>query len=60
MSRMPKLPFDLMCAGLDDNEARIIRAACNSRTGCLRASKPFGRIDRGRCAGESTGSEMAV
>jgi len=45
MSRMPKLPFDLMCAGLDDNEARIIRAACNSRTGCLRASKPFGRID---------------
>jgi hypothetical protein len=45
MSIMPKLPFDLMVADCTEDEARIIRAACNSRTGCLRATKPFGRID---------------
>jgi len=45
MSRMPNLPFDDMCAGLDDREARIVRAAQNSRTKGLRASKPYGRID---------------
>jgi len=42
---MPKLPFDKMTAGMTDCEVRIICAARNSRTGCLRASKPFGRID---------------
>ncbi len=45
MSRMPNLPFDKMCEGCDEREARIVRAAQNSRTGGLRASKPFGRID---------------
>jgi len=42
---MPKLPFDKMTAGFTNYEARIICVARNSRTGCLRASKPFGRID---------------
>jgi hypothetical protein len=43
---MPKLPFDAMitAAGLDEKEARIIRAAFNGRTGCLRASKPHAKI----------------
>lgn len=45
MSRMPNLPFDKMCEGCDEREVRIIRAAQNRRTGGLRASKPFGRID---------------
>jgi len=45
MSIMPKLPFDRMVAGCTEDEARIICAARNSRTGCLRASKPFGHID---------------
>ncbi len=45
MSRMPKLPFDKMTADFEEHEARIVCAARNSRTGCLRASKPFGRID---------------
>ena len=45
MSRMPNLPFNDMCAGCDEREARIVRAAQNKRTGGLRASKPFGRID---------------
>jgi len=42
---MPKLPFDTMAAVLNDNEGRLIKAARNSRTGCLRASKPFPKID---------------
>jgi hypothetical protein len=42
---MPNLPFDLMAAGCDEREACIVRAAQNKRTGGLRASKPFGRID---------------
>jgi hypothetical protein len=37
---MPKLPVDVMVADLSDDEARIVRAAFNSRNG-LRASKPF-------------------
>jgi len=45
MANMPKLPFDTMCEGLDEDSARIIRAARNRRTGCLRASKPFDCID---------------
>jgi len=45
MSNMPKLPFDAMCEDLNEGSARMIRAACNSRTGCLRASKPFRCID---------------
>lgn len=45
MSRMPKLPVDEMCAGLDDRDSRLVRAAFNSRTGCLRASKPYRKID---------------
>jgi len=44
MSRMPKLSVDVMVAGCDENETRIVRAAFNSRTGCLRASKPYSRI----------------
>jgi hypothetical protein len=46
MTTMPKLPVETMVAGCDDNEARIVRAAFNGRTGCLRASKPFGRIEK--------------
>ena len=45
MSRMPNLPFDRMVADCDEREARIVRAAQNKRTGGLRASKPFSRID---------------
>lgn len=45
MSNMPKLPFDAMCEGVDEESARMIRAACNNRTGCLRTSKPFRHID---------------
>lgn len=42
---MPNLPFDRMVADCDEREARIVRAAQNKRSGGLRASKPFGRID---------------
>jgi len=42
---MPKLPFDDMCADLDDSEARIICAAQNSRNDCLRVTKPYKHID---------------
>ena len=45
MARMPKLPVEAMCADCDEREARLIRAAFNSRTDCLRATKPFRRID---------------
>ena len=45
MSRMPNLPFDLMVADCDERETRIVRAAQNSRSKGLRASKPFGRIN---------------
>jgi len=45
MSIMPKLPFEAMRDICDEKSGRMIWAARNSRTGCLRASKPFGRID---------------
>lgn len=45
MSRMPSLPVETMCAGLDNCDARLVRAAFNDRNGCLRASKPYRRID---------------
>lgn len=45
MSSMPKLPVEVMVSGCDENEARIVRACFNGRNGCLKASKPFGRID---------------
>jgi hypothetical protein len=42
---MPSLPVEFMCAGLDDRDAKLIRAAFNGRNGCLRASKPYRKID---------------
>lgn len=41
MSNMPKLPVDELCKGLNDSDARLVRAAFNGRTGQLRTSKPF-------------------
>lgn len=46
-SNMPILPVDTMVADLDDNEAKLVRAAFTSRGvpvgGRLRANKPFKR-----------------
>jgi hypothetical protein len=42
---MPILPVDEMCADLNDYGSRLIRAAFNSRTGAIRATKPFRTID---------------
>jgi hypothetical protein len=42
---MPKLPFDEMSAVCDDSKGNLILAARNSRSKCLRASKPFPKID---------------
>jgi hypothetical protein len=42
---MPKLPIEAMVAGLSDSEEKIVRSCFNGRNGCLRASKPHGRID---------------
>ncbi len=46
MTSMPKLPVETMVAGCDENEARIVRACFNGRTGCLKSSKPYGRIEK--------------
>jgi hypothetical protein len=47
MSSMPILPVDAMVVGLDDNEAKLVRAAFTTRGvsagGRLRANKPFRR-----------------
>ena len=45
MSSMPKLPVNVMVAGCNESEARIVRAAFNDRTGRLRSSKPYRRIE---------------
>lgn len=45
MSRMPKLPVEDMCAGLNNCDANLIRKAFNSRTDRLRTSKPYPLID---------------
>jgi hypothetical protein len=45
MPKMPVLPVDKMVADLDDWGEKLIRAAFNRRTGALRATKPFRRID---------------
>jgi len=46
---MPKLPFETMAGNVEDGsegrDGRMILAARNKRTGCLRASKPFPKID---------------
>ena len=36
---------EILCTGLDDYEARLIRAAFSSRTGGIRKSKPFKDAD---------------
>jgi len=45
MSNMPKLPIETLCTGLTDDEARLVRAAFNGKTGLLRASKPYKSAD---------------
>jgi hypothetical protein len=45
MTIMTKLPFDLMADACDGSDGQLILVARNSRTGCLRSTKPFKRVD---------------
>ena len=42
---MPKLPFAEMMRACEGNAGSMVYAARNSRSKCLRASKPFPKID---------------